>query len=501
MTGPTFSILVSSTGGPTDSDRRTIASVLDQSFSEWEHFDLTDVPADELTSELNNALAVAAGTYVLHLQSPDLLRPDALASIDAALSAGAADVVYSDAEFELVDGGQVLSQRPDWSPERLRSNYYCGGLFAVRRQLLTEVGGYRPGFGEALDHDLALRATEMARTIVHVPVPLVRQPEPASLRLPQTEQDGGRRAVQEHLDRLGLGGRVQPGRIPATFQTDRSLDPNTRVSLIIPTRGTSGSVRGEQRTYVVDAVRSALSHTDHRNIEIVIVYDEGTSTVALDELKRVGPPNLVALPYSLAFNFSQKVNAGFVASSGEIVVLLNDDIEVKSQRWLETLLGPLREPDVGMTGAKLLFEDGSIQHAGHQYSDHEFRNAFRGVPGDLADEYTDLWIDRETTGTTAACAALRREVYEQVGGLTETLPVNFNDVDLSLKIRQAGYRIVWSARTELYHFESRSRVPGAAAWEHSRIDERWGRFLRDPYTPDTRMNSTRGTIAAPSTTT
>ena len=185
-----------------------------------------------------------------------------------------------------------------------------------------------------------------------------------------------------------------------------------------------------------------------------------------------------------SFNFSEKCNLGFLASTGDVVVLLNDDVEAVSDGWLEELIGPLvQEADVGMTGARLHFSDMTLQHGGHWYGGGDWTHAFLGATMDEDASFGALAMNREASGATAACAAIRRDVFEQVGGLTEELPRNFNDIDLSIKISSAGYRILWMTHAALFHFESRSRERVVHEWEILKIIDRWGTPPRDRYLP------------------
>ncbi len=164
-------------------------------------------------------------------------------------------------------------------------------------------------------------------------------------------------------------------------------------------------------------------------------------------------------------------------------MLLNDDVELISDRWLENLVAPLDDPDVGMTGAKLYFSSDTIQHAGHCYDKGQYLHAFLGEPRTSPGPFGALIINREASGVTAACSAMRREVFFEVGGFTELLPLNFNDVDLCYKTRKEGYRIVWVANSEAYHFESRTRVNTVESWEKNVAVRRWGWPRDDRYLP------------------
>ncbi len=236
----------------------------------------------------------------------------------------------------------------------------------------------------------------------------------------------------------------------------------------------------------MEAVRSALEKAGHAAVQVVVVYDEGTRSSVLAELTAIVPAaDLVLLPYDEPFNFSRKCNLGVLASDGEVVVLLNDDTQARSEGWLVQLVAPLLEPDVGITGARLLFEDGTLQHGGHVHAHGAYRHAFMGATEADLGYGACLALDRECSGVTSACAALRRETFMEVGGLCEKLPGNYNDVDLSNKVARAGYRMLWMASVVLYHFESSSRDPNVSREEIDFVRARWGfpYQARDPFLP------------------
>ena len=497
----------------------TIDSVLDQQCPDWEWILVDDAsPSPEVREVLraaargdsrirviersenghivtasNDALRSAGGTFVVFLDHDDLLTPDALEQVAQVIADdGEVDYIYSDEDK--VDGSGGFYNRftkPAWSPERLRGMMYTSHLSVMRRELVERVGGFREGFEGSQDHDLALRVTEQTTRVQHIPHVLyhwraVEGSAAATADAKPYAVEAGRRAVQDHLDRSGIEGTATsiPGQ-PGRYRVSRVLSQDRSVSIVIPTRGGSGTVWGEQRCFVVDAVKAALKHTHHGNIEFVVVYDRGTPPPVLTELRAAvaGRP-LVLVPFDGPFDFSKKMNVGFLASTGEYIVCLNDDVEALSDRWLEELVAPLGEPDVGMTGAKLLYSDGTLQHVGHAYQGGEYHHPLIRRAASTTGPWAETILSREVSGVTAACAAIRRGVFDEVGGFSEQLPINFNDVDLSYKVRRQGYRIVWVANSELHHFESQSRVAQIESWEHLRMLARWGRPDKDPYWPD-----------------
>jgi O-antigen biosynthesis protein len=437
-----------------------------------------------------DALEHARGDFIALLDHDDLLTPDALTRVAQALADHPdADYVYSD-EDKIDDRGLRYDRflKPQWSPERLRSQMYTGHLSVLRTCLVRDVGGFRQGFDGSQDHDLALRVTERAHRIVHIPEVLYhwRVVPGSSAGDPQAKSyawEAGRRAVQDHVDRVGIDAAVELGPLPGTYRVERRLPPQRSVSIVIPTRGSSGLVWGQRRCFVVDAVRGVLAHTKHENLEIVVVSDAATPPEALAQMRQLAGDRLVVVPYTEPFNFSRKCNVGYLAARGDVIVLLNDDVEVISDRWLENLCAPLEDPTVGLTGAKLFYSDGTIQHAGHLYDRNEYSHAFLGASADSTTAFSALHIDREASGVTAACAAIRRDTYAAIGGFCEELPGNFNDVDFCFKITHVGLRILWLAHVELYHFESRSREVTVHQWEYQRVLVRWGSYDLDPYLP------------------
>ncbi len=513
---PLFSIVTPVYDPPLDVLGDTISSVQAQEHADWEWILVDDASPDaevrqviaraaaqddrirlveratngHIVAASNDAVAEARGEFLVFLDHDDLLTADALVEMARAIAAEPeADYLYSD-EDKVGADGRLFGHfpKPAWSPERLRGQMYTSHLSVMRTSLVREVGAFREGYDGSQDHDLALRVSERARRVVHVARVLyhwraVAGSAAADIAAKPYADDAGRRAVQDQLDRLGIAGTVGPGREPGRYVIERRLDPETRVSIVIPTIGQSATVFGERRVMVLDTVRTALERTDHDNVEIVVVHDTPTPPEVLEALRELAGDRLVLVEYELPFNFSQKMNVGCLHATGERLVFLNDDVEVISPRWLENLVGPLDEPDVGLTGAKLYFSDGSIQHAGHGYWNKHYHHPFRYWTREEAGPFGELVVNREMTGVTAACSAMRRDVFLDVGGFPEALPSNFNDVDLCYKVAHLGYRTVWVANCELFHFESQTRDGTVLAWERHFVVRRWGIPDVDRFTP------------------
>ena len=512
---PLFSIVTPVYDPPVDVLSAAIESVLAQTFTDWELILVDDCsPNPEVRQTLrryagrdrrikvierdvnghivkasNDGVAAATGTFIALLDHDDLLVPAALRRNANAIHAhDDVDYLYSD-EDKIDDRGRRYDTfvKPDWSPERLRGQNYCCHLSVLRTSLVREVGGFREGYDGSQDHDLILRVTEKARRIVHIREVLyhwrvIPGSAAGDVDAKPYAAEAGRRAVQDQLDRLGIAGTVSIGR-HNLLQISRQLAPKHRVSIVIPTRGSSALVWGRRRVMVVDCVRSALMNTSHQDIEVVVVYDEATPDSVLDDLRGIAAERLVLVPFREKFNYSRKVNLGVLASTGDRIVVLNDDVQVRTKEWLGELVAPLDEADVGLTGAKLLFSSSAIQHAGLAFLRGGYQHPYRLLPGDSPGIFGDLLVNREVSGVTGACVGFRRETFFEVGGLAEGLPESFNDVDFCYKITRAGYRILYMAVCELFHFESQTRDPKPYVEDTVFMRRRWGIPTRDPYTP------------------
>jgi GT2 family glycosyltransferase len=288
------------------------------------------------------------------------------------------------------------------------------------------------------------------------------------------------RAVQEHCDRVGIAAEVVRGTADGVYRIRREA-PDELVSVVIPTRGTSATVWGSERVLVVEAVRSIAERSTHQQLEFVVVADTDTPEDVLSTVRELAPERVTIVAFDGPFNFSAKVNAGAAAAGGPLLLFLNDDTELIEPGSIGEMASLAQHADVGMVGAKLLYGDGTLQHAGHVFPGLA-THALLGYPGDHPGPYRMALVERECSGVTAAAAMVRADVFAEVGRFDEALPHNFNDVDLSFRMRAAGYRIVWTPHASWYHFESKSRDPSTGDQERDLLLSRWRHEIEhDPY--------------------
>jgi len=439
----------------------------------------------------NLALDRARGDYVALLDHDDELAPDALAEVVRHVNAHPeADVIYSDEDKLDLQGARCdVFFKPDWSPEHFLACMYTCHLMVVRRQLMNDVAGFRTGYEGAQDYDLLLRLMERTERIHHIPRVLYHWRKlPGSTASAGEAKpwalDAGRLAVADYVGRNSIEAEVLPGGAPGLYRVQRRIRDRPLVSIVIPTAGRLRDVNGTPVDLLANAIRSVVQKTSYDAYELIVVADEGgvpaTTTRALEGTRHT------VLPFTRLglFNFSAKINAGVSASSGEHVLLFNDDLEAISPEWLSAMLEYSQEPAIGAVGAKLLYPDGRLQHIGMVLGVAGLAaHAFHQHPGVSAGYAGSAIMTRNYSAVTGACLMTRRRVFEEVGGFDERFPIDFNDVDYCLRLRRAGYRVVFTPWARLYHHESASfgvRRQDLAGLAEMR--RRWASVIdRDPY--------------------
>ena len=432
----------------------------------------------------NAAMEMAMGDFVGLLDHDDTLEPNALYEVARKICEDdRVDVVYTDEDKINSKGTKHLTpnMKPDFNLDLLRSNNYICHLFVVRRILMEKVGGFRKEFDGAQDYDFILRCTEEAEKIAHVHKVLYhwRTHEKSTSDNPESKIyafHAGRRAVEAHLQRLGIQAEVEETCDLGYYRVKYPVTGSPMVSILIPNK--------DQLQTLKKCLKSIWEKTEYTNYEILIIENNSTEKETFEFYKKIdGRHHVRVLYWDKEFNYSAINNFGAAQAKGEYLLLLNNDTEVITKGWMKELLSHCQRPEVGMVGAKLYFPDNTIQSAGTiigmgGMADHAFVNMDRKKSGYM--HRASIQVDM--SGVTAACAMVKRSVYEEVHGLEEKLTVAFNDVDLGLKIVTAGYLIVFDPYAELYHYESKSRgINDEKKERHARevkyTQEKWADFL------------------------
>jgi GT2 family glycosyltransferase len=414
----------------------------------------------------------------------ELLGEGLTAALAMLADDNAPDVTYFDSLQRDPSGRARRIRRPAFSPELFRSTLNLGDVVFLRRNTAVEAFLAAGLFSDVAVLSFLLERIRTSGTIIHRAIPVVCELGISGLASRvQRDSDEVRTVLQAHLDATG-GGVITSDEETGRWRTRRVVAGAPLVSVIMPTRGLSGSGRLASDALVVNAVRSIVEKSTYKNIEIVLVLDGGYDEEVLENLVALAGDRLRVVPWEEPFNFSRKMNHGFLHARGDYTLLLNDDVEVISPDWIESMLALAQLPDVGLVGAMLYFQDDTIQHAGVTYRDlspiHVEVKKARGTIGPDG----VLLVDREVAAVTAACALLSRSVYAAVGGFTSLLPGNFNDIDLCQKIAGQGLRILFTPHAELHHFESKSRSAHLHFYERDVLERRWAHLIKsDPLWP------------------
>ncbi|MFF2273382.1 glycosyltransferase [Agromyces sp. NPDC058136] len=419
---------------------------------------------------LNERLRATSANAILWVRRATILQ-NAIERIESAL-ARFPEVVVVGADSR--DDRGVRLRRPDDSPLRLRAQDHLGPVVGLRVDAALRLGGFAAEDASVVLYELVLRLSEAgARSMV----------VPEVLAIEQTPGDASARweaeleVVEGHLRADGVRAVVEATG-PGVRRIRYLDDVRPLVSVIIPTRGTAAEVAGGSRVLVVEAIRGIIERSSYQNLEFVVVADSVTPDDVVDELVGLLGDRLRLVEWDKPFNFSAKVNHGIAAARGEYLLVLNDDTDLVTGDWIETFIGLASQRGVGVVGAFLYFEDGSIQHAGHLYTGGSPGHVGFKEHGGYDDALGSLSVDREVSGVTGACLFVSAEIAREVGGFSLELPGNYNDVDFCMKVRATGRRIIVSPFVRLYHFESKSRDPRVSVEDTERLQRRWLRQIQ-----------------------
>jgi GT2 family glycosyltransferase len=452
-----------------------------------------------ISESTNRAISMVSTEYVGMLDQDDVLMPAATETIVAALQADRPDVLYTD-EAKVSDSGTIFDPffKPDWSPLRLAHQMYVGHCLVLRTALVRQFGGFDPEFDYSQDYELLLRLTREPRVVTHVGEICYlwrsHAESSASDHAAKPDADGAAmRAISRHLssDECAVSAfSIHPG----VYRLELRGLPRPPVSIVIPTGGLP-SRRHDGELPLRLVLESLCRTTAYGPLEIIVVADTAHGhALAMELVARMQDSSARASSWNWivvdavrgpgeAFNFSRSVNMGVAASAGELLLLLNDDVEVGQDWWLDHMVSTLHFWGLGAVGPILLERDGRVSQAGIATSGVPM-NIARARAGLLASPLSTLLLSREVSAVTGACLLTTRALFEAVGGLSEAFPSSFNDVDFCLKVRALGHGCAVDSAVTLVHSESSSRDAAVTGDEVRRFFALWQHELhRDRYYP------------------
>ena len=445
-----------------------------------------------ISANTNAAAELAKGEYLMFCDHDDTLEPDALYEIVKAINDTDADVVYTDEDKVSMDGQHYFDPnfKPDFNLFRLRENNYICHIFVVRKSLTDETGMLRSEFDGAQDFDFILRCCEKAKKITHIPKVLYhwRCHMDSTAADPSSKAyayEAGRKAIREHYQRMGIDAKVDMTERPGWYRSHIKVQGNPMVSIIIPNKDHTDDL--ELCLY------SMSRKSTYRNYEVLIVENNSEKEETFEYYKKLPEryPKVRVLTWEKEFNYSAINNFAAKKAQGEYLLFLNNDVEILTPDWIEEMLQNCQQENVAAVGAKLYYPDDTIQHAGvvlglGGIAGHIMCRASREDPG-----YFGRMISvQEISAVTAACMMVKKSEFDSVKGFDETFQVAFNDIDLCMKFRAAGKKIVFTPYAELYHYESKSRGLEDTPEKQFRFDkevkrfqEKWAQQLEmgDPY--------------------
>ena len=427
----------------------------------------------------NRGLELAQGEWIGFLDHDDLLEPDAIFQhVKWLQDHRDADLIYSDEDKLTEEGLDSPIFKPDWSPDYFLSCNYICHFTLIRAAVLKEVGGFRSEFDGAQDYDLFLRVTERTSRIDHIPQVLYhwrrsRASTADNIRRKPGSLETGRLALEGHLERRAVRGHVTVDWRTHAYWIKRDLVEAKPISIIIPVR--------DRVELLARCVESIMRETTYAPYDIVIVDNDSQTDEARAYLSTAKHR---VLQYPGPFNFSAINNFAVEQTNAPWLLFLNNDTEVIDGDWLTIMAEHIQRPEVGAVGPRLLYPDDTVQHGGIVVGVGGIaEHAFRGFPAEAPGVCRQLQVTRNYSAVTGACLLTRRDVFNKVHGFDEEkLPVTFSDVDLCLKIRRAGYLVVYTPFARLYHHESGTRRRTVEPLETGVMRERWADALAyDPY--------------------
>jgi O-antigen biosynthesis protein len=439
-----------------------------------------------ISAATNSALKLASGDFMCLMDNDDEITPNALYEFALLLNNDESiDMIYSDEDKIDMDGNRYEPFfKPDWSPEALEGCMYTAHFACYRMSLVNKIGGFRSDFNGAQDYDFVLRFTEHTEKVAHIPKILyhwraIPGSTAASMDSKDYVLDAAIRALTERSIRKSGGGEAKLGFYSGSFDLRYKIIDCPLVSIIIPTAGRMARARGKDVDLLAQVIKSIHHNTTYRNFEIIIVDNNDLRIETLEAIKSY---ECHYIHYHGAFNIATKMNLGAREARGEYLLFMNDDIEVIAPDWMECMLQLCQRKGVGVVGAKLHYENESLQHVGVAFWNGLPDHIHRAFPKEYPGYYFSAVANRNYLAVTGAVLMTKRELFEEVNEFDERFAINYNDIDYCLKIFKLGFRIVFAAGARLYHYESVSREATVASSEINLFQEKWMNFISyDPY--------------------
>ena len=514
---PKISIIIPMYNTPVNFFEELVDSLIEQTYSNWE-LCLADGSPEKnekiektikkdkrikykylgenkgIAGNTNEALKLASGEFIGLLDHDDLLPVFSLFEIVKCINENPdVEFIYTDEDKFEKKGGKRYDPyfKSDFAPDTLRANNYICHFSIFKKELMDKLGGFREEYNGAQDYDIFLRMSEETKNIVHIPKILYhwRVHSLSTAKSGGTAKpyayEAGIKAIQAHIDRLGLKGTVEHGNTLGTYKVNYEIIGNPKISILIPNKDYISTLKV--------CLKSIKKLTTYNNYEIIIIENNSTEEKTFEYYKEIdGKDNIKIVYYpEKEFNYSKIINYGVKNSTGEYIIQLNNDTELLTPDWLQEMLMFAQREDVGAVGAELFYPDKTIQHAGiiigiGGVAGHVFKNIPKGMHGYFS---KDAMI-QNLSAVTAACIMTPKSIYDEVGYMDKQFKVAFNDVDFCLKIREKGKLIVYNPYVQFLHYESKSRgfedTPEKIKRFKNEIDvfqDRWKDILKngDPY--------------------
>ena len=483
---PKISIIMPTYNTPREYLTKAIESVISQTYPNWELCIADDASSEIHVKEIlkyykekderikviyrtenghiskasNSALSIATGDYIALLDHDDELPESALFFVVKEINEHSdVKLIYSDEDKLYFDGSRVLPYfKSDWNPDLFLSQNMINHLAVYKKSIVDEIGGFREGYEGSQDYDLALRFIEKIKysEIRHIPRILYhwRMAEGSTAVNVENKSysaTAARKAIQEHLDRMHIKAKVvEAPLMPMWNRVIYYIDKNPLASIIIPTYNGYGILK--------NCIDGIIKKTSYKNYEIIVVNNNSTDEQTIKYLESINAlSNIKVIDYNKPFNYSAINNFAVKSAKGDVLVLLNNDTEVINDDWLRELVSHALRPEIGVVGAKLLYPDNTIQHAGVLIVKYMPVHTYNYLNKDETGYFGRANLIQNYSAVTGACMVLKKELYMKAGGMDENLPIAYNDIDFCIKIMQLGYFNLFTPYSVLYHYESKTR--------------------------------------------